>query len=153
MMILSGWSNRLKHVAHADHACMVLDEGAVEMMAWLRVKGSAYVKSDALRGWWMSTYETWAGLLDMVIYLDAPPACLLDRVRSRDAGWTKMQSEAALALFADLQAAHEEIRPILLKNNIHMKVLHFSTVEQPTDAIMGEILCSIGVADRTIWPQ
>lgn len=63
---------------------VVLDEGPVFALSWLRVFGHARLQNGRLEPWWQATYAVWAGVLDRLILLDAPEPVLASRIRGRD---------------------------------------------------------------------
>jgi hypothetical protein len=61
----------------------VLDEGAVYMLARLLVFGGDGARTAAFHRWWSSAITEWAGMLDLIVWLDAPDSVLIDRLRAR----------------------------------------------------------------------
>jgi predicted ATPase len=64
-------------------APVVLDEGPVYMLARLRVYGGETVAGRRFERWWVNAFESWARVLDLIVWLDAPNAVLIDRIRAR----------------------------------------------------------------------
>ena len=62
---------------------VVLDEGPVFALSWLRVFGHPRIQNGRLEPWWRRTLEDWAGVLDRVVLLDAPEPVLVSRIRGR----------------------------------------------------------------------
>jgi predicted ATPase len=62
---------------------VLLDEGAVYMLARLEVLGAERIQSAAFAGWWRAAIETWSRTLDLIVWLDAPDPVLRDRIRRR----------------------------------------------------------------------
>ena len=63
---------------------VVLDEGPVYALAWLRLFGHQRRKGDALAPWRQQALEQWATALDLVVLVNAPDAVLMERIRARD---------------------------------------------------------------------
>jgi AAA domain-containing protein len=63
---------------------VVLDEGPVFALSWLRVFGHSTLQNGRAEPWWQSTYAEWAALLDRLVLLDAPEPVLTSRIRGRD---------------------------------------------------------------------
>jgi len=63
---------------------VVLDEGPVYALAWLRLFGHQRRRGDALAPWRQRALEQWAGALDLVVLLNAPDAVLMERIRARE---------------------------------------------------------------------
>ncbi len=62
---------------------VVLDEGPIFALSWLRVFGRPSVRPDVTLRWWHGTYARWAAVLDRAILLDASSAVLAERLRRR----------------------------------------------------------------------
>src|SRR2546422_47655 len=62
---------------------VVLDEGPVFALAWLRLFGRQRRRGDALAPWWQRALQQWAAALDIVVRVNAPDAVLLERIRPR----------------------------------------------------------------------
>src|SRR5712691_9626058 len=63
---------------------VVLDEGPVFALSWLRVFGHPRLQNGRAEPWWRATYAVWAVLLDRLVLLDAPEPVLTSRIRGRD---------------------------------------------------------------------
>lgn len=70
-----------RRVGHAR--LVVLDEGPVFALSWLRVFGHPRIQNGRLEPWWRRTLQDWAGTLDRVVLLDAPEPVLVSRIRGR----------------------------------------------------------------------
>lgn len=62
---------------------IIFDEGPVFALAWLRGFGHPVMRSSAADSWWRLTTRIWAGIMEVVVVLDAPDAILAQRIRSR----------------------------------------------------------------------
>jgi len=62
---------------------VVLDEGPVFALSWLRVFGHPRLQNGRAEPWWRATYAVWAVLLDRLVLLDAPEPVLTSRIRGR----------------------------------------------------------------------
>ena len=65
------------------HRAIMLDEGPVYSMCRLRLLQKASLGNSHLLRGWRTTLAQWPGSLDVVIWLDAPDAVLMQRIRSR----------------------------------------------------------------------
>jgi len=63
---------------------VVLDEGPVFALAWLRLFGHQRRRRDALTPWRQQALAEWASTLDFVVLVNAPDAVLMERIRARD---------------------------------------------------------------------
>lgn len=62
---------------------VVLDEGPVFVLSWLRVFGHPRLQNSRAEPWWRGTYAVWADVLDCLVLLDAPEPVLTSRIRKR----------------------------------------------------------------------
>jgi hypothetical protein len=62
---------------------IVMDEGPVLGMAWLRVLGPSCFCDGRMDRWWERTLNAWAPMLDGIVLLDAPDPVLVHRIRTR----------------------------------------------------------------------
>jgi predicted ATPase len=69
--------------ASAHPGAVVLDEGPIYMLARLLVFGGDKLQSTVFASWWRDAIAQWARLLDIVVWLDAPDATLIHRLRTR----------------------------------------------------------------------
>jgi thymidylate kinase len=80
---LDALGRSLRALRSADHELILVDEGVVFALSFLRVLGSACFRDSRLDLWWQRTLDAWAPLLDGVILLDAPDRLLVHRIRTR----------------------------------------------------------------------
>lgn len=62
---------------------LFMDEGVVFALAKLRADIGTGFANERLKKWEQKMLDRWSGLLDAVIWLDAPDAVLIDRIRTR----------------------------------------------------------------------
>jgi broad-specificity NMP kinase len=84
MTILTGWDLVLKKMTSSNKQMVVLEEGAICLLAKLYGFGSDIFQEPCAKEWWQKAYGKWAHTLDMVIVLDTPIDILLKRIRSRE---------------------------------------------------------------------
>lgn len=65
------------------HRGIVLDEGPVYFHARALVYGGRRVRSPGFERWWRGSVQAWVGVLDGVVWLDAPDAVLAARIQRR----------------------------------------------------------------------
>lgn len=63
---------------------VVLDEGPVFALSWLRVFGHPRLQNGHAEAFWRRSYAAWAAVLDRLVLLDAPEPVLTSRIRGRD---------------------------------------------------------------------
>jgi thymidylate kinase len=73
----------LQERSGANAGTVLLDEGAVYMLARLEVLGAERTHSAAYARWWHGAIEAWSRTLDLIVWLDAPDPVLRDRLRRR----------------------------------------------------------------------
>ena len=83
MIRLDALLSHLRRLRSAPHALILMDEGAVLGMSWLRVLGPACFRDGGMNEWWDRTLDAWAPVLDGIVLLDAPDPVLVHRIRTR----------------------------------------------------------------------
>ena len=89
-------SRELRHIARlrallnfldrdelSAYRCVVLDEGAIYTLAWLRVIGHPVFHDARTNSWHHHIAGLWGATLDEVVRLDAPEVVLAQRLRTR----------------------------------------------------------------------
>jgi hypothetical protein len=119
---------------------VVLDEGAVYMLARLRVMGQERVDGVAFEGWRGRALEEWSRILDLVVWLDAPDAVLIHRLRTRSqAHPMKAMSDEAIGSF--LSAYREAYASVIteLRASGRPAILSIRTDQQPVDQVADRV--------------
>ena len=91
---------------------VVLDEGPVFALSWLRVFGNSRIQNGRLEPWWRRSLQDWAGILDRVVLLDAPEPVLVSRIRGRHKPhdiFRQMTDAQILDLIARYRAAFDGV--------------------------------------------
>jgi hypothetical protein len=143
MVILSGWFDELSQPSIDPEKTIILDEGAVEILVWLHSMGSDFMKSQPLTSWWSEMYQKWASRLKTVIYLNASPQILLDRIRTRDNNWKSMSDDQIFLRLNALQFSQEYVLATVSAKNPNLRILRFSTEKSSLDQISLETLCEL----------
>jgi deoxyadenosine/deoxycytidine kinase len=115
-----------------SHRPVVLDEGPVYMLARMWVYGEDEVTSRVFEPWWHGAFESWAGVLDLIIWLDAPNTVLIDRLRARPQSHRAQDlSDSLIHEFLEsYRAAYTRIISALAARR-HARVLTFRTDAEP----------------------
>lgn len=94
-----------------DLPLVVLDEGPVFALAWLRLFGHQRRRNDVLAPWWQQTLQEWAAALDVVVLVNAPDAVLVERIRTRARPHrVKQRTDAEIGAFlAAYRAAFDDV--------------------------------------------
>ena len=102
MIRLGALRRFLARAATPRQRLIVLDEGPVFALSWLQVFGGERLAgSAAYQRWVRRTLAAWAGVLDVIVRLDAPDPVLAQRIRSREKPhMVKHLSDQEIAAFA-----------------------------------------------------
>ncbi len=110
MNYVAGWAHGVERWQPGDPA-VLFDHGPLFRIARLRAFGPPLVQSAAFRRWADAAVRRWAGLLDGVVWLDAPDELLLARIEAR-AERHRMQGEPEAdtrRFLAHYRAAYERL--------------------------------------------
>jgi shikimate kinase len=144
MAYLKAWLGVLGQQASSNGAVTVLDQGPIYRLAFLRALGPELTTSQPYKRWWTSLLSQWAAVLDVVIWLDAPNAILLERIRNRES-WHTIKEKCD-------QEAHEYLdhyRTFLERTiaesvaDHQIALLRFDTNQESVEQIVGEILITL----------
>lgn len=125
----------------------LLDHGPIYRLAFLREFGPEITTSQTYRTWWASLHDQWIATLDMVIWLDAPDATLLERIRARDQRHTikELSVQEACKVLARYRKSFE--RTIAESVADHQpRLLRFDTGQTSAEQIADSVLATFGVA-------
>lgn len=141
MMRLKGWHQSLRRQASDKNAIILLDHGPIFMLAQLCGFGPEGLRSQKARGWWDRMFKQWAAAIDMVIWLDAPDAILMERINSRNqTHMVKGKPEQDTYMFlTDWRTLYQETMTRLLANG-DMTLLCYCTGQESPDRIADQIL-------------
>ncbi len=125
----------------------LLDLGPIYRLAFLREFGPEITTSQLYKRWWASLLDQWAATLDMVIWLDAPDAILLERIRARDQRHTiKEQSEQeAFEVLARYRTSFEQTIAESVTDH-QVTLLRFDTNQASVEQIADSVLAAFGGA-------
>jgi thymidylate kinase len=130
------------HRRRAHHA-IVLDEGAVYMLARLGVYGGVKVREPDFTAWRDRTLEQWSQTLDLVIHLEAPTAVLVGRLRNRAQQHRHQgSSDAVLEAFLESYRAHYADVLDALRRRGHVRILEFRTDRESAASIADRIMAA-----------
>jgi thymidylate kinase len=141
MAYLRAWHGPASRLAAKDGSLVIMDHGPVFRLAFLREFGSAATRNSASRDWWERSCAQWTATLTVLIWLDAPDAVLIERVRERDRPHAiKNKSEAGARAFLARyrQALEDVIRRF--ETVAGPVVLRFDTERESLDAIVNHVL-------------
>jgi thymidylate kinase len=147
MVYLKAWHHVLERQTPNNGTITILDHGPIYRLAFLREFGPEIIKDQSLEKWWDRMLKQWAATLDMVIWLDAPDAILLERIHARNRWHTvKGKSEQeAYEFLVRYRTSYEQIIAKLAANRGPM-LLRFDTNQQSVHQIMDEVLAALNLA-------
>jgi pimeloyl-ACP methyl ester carboxylesterase len=123
---------------------VVLDEGAVYMLARLRVLGGERLRGPGFERWWHEEVRRWARCLDLVVRLDAPDPTLRERIRTRSQphGVKHLSDGYVDSFAATYRIAYDEVIRAL-RDVGGPRILTIQTDEAPVDRIARRIVAEI----------
>ncbi len=141
MAYLRAWHEPARRLSANDGRLVIMDQGPVFRLAFLQAFGCAITGSSAFRDWWERSCAQWMETLKVVIWLDAPDALLIERVRERDLSHAiKKKSDAeARAFLARYRQAFESVIQ-RFETVVGPVVLRFDTEREPLDTIVNHVL-------------
>lgn len=140
MAILQGWPALLQKT---DSRVTVLDQGPVYLMADLREFGPASLRTSAADAWWHDLSTRWSQTLDLIVWLDADDADLLERIHTREKAHIVKDApaEETLSFLNRYRAAYERVMA-----DLHVPVLRFDSSRMTSMQIAENLLRELGDA-------
>lgn len=148
MVILNGWYRVLRRQTYTDNKIYVLDKGPLMILAGLKIFGPDCIKNESAKKWWDYIYKQWASTLDLIIWLDATDAILLDRVRKRP-NWHPIKGltdEEAFDLNAHYRSEYGQLASLFAASAEGPEVVGVDTGEDPLDVVIEKSLIALGVS-------
>jgi hypothetical protein len=124
---------------------LVFDQGPLYLLSEAQLRG------DRLATWRKETLETWAALLDVVVWLDAPDTVLADRIDARDK-WHRLKGarlEAAIDVLAEARAAYNAMISSLEAREDGPVILRFDTSRVSPADVVESLLARVDGFART----
>jgi deoxyadenosine/deoxycytidine kinase len=151
MIILNGWSSILQKEREINPQVIVLDQGPVYLLAEMMEFGPDYLRAGKTEELWQDLYRRWASTLDMIVWLDAADANLLDRIRTREQEHVvKNESESKMVEFLErYRKAYDLIVSALCAQNTNLRLIKFNTSRQSTKEIAEQLLDELGLSLRS----
>jgi thymidylate kinase len=148
LSILNGWPDKLQRELK-NNKIIILDQGPVYLLAEISEFGPEFLKRQEAEKLWRDLYFQWADKLDAIVWLDAPNADLLKRIRSRiKRHVVKNESvETTFEFLAGFRKAYEQIICTLSANHKNLKVFQFDTSKSSLGEISSRLLFEFGLSD------
>jgi deoxyadenosine/deoxycytidine kinase len=147
---LETWSEALQKDRALGERATIFDHGPLYRLARLREFGPAVTRSERFTTWWQGSLRYWLNTLDLVVWLDASDAILVQRAGSR--GHWYLRGEDSLADKQEFLARYRRAFDEVLDGTAaRPRILRCRSDERPVDAIADEVLEAIGApgSDRS----
>jgi len=151
MMILQGWHSVARKRAPSGSSAVILDQGPVFLLAQLFWFGPETLKGQAVEKWREALYDRWAAALDLVVWLDASDAVLLERIRTRGK-WHAVKDRSGsegLAFLSRYRDAYRHVITRLATNANGPRVLCINTGQRSVEETLDSILVELGLGGGT----
>ena len=115
---------------------LVFDQGPLYLL------GRPRVMDTRLATWRQEMFESWASLLDVVVWLDAPDPVLVERIDGRSK-WHRLKGQPANAttdVLTESRAVYEDMISRLEGRDDRPAILRFDTSDAPPDEIADALL-------------
>jgi AAA domain len=106
---------------------------------------------ERLDAWRQETLETWAPILDAIVWLDAPNRLLLERINGRSK-WHRLKGqpvEIAIDVLAEARAVYEAMMSSLAVHNDGPTILRFDTSRISPDDVADAVITTVGFSVPT----
>ena len=141
MVYLKAWLHVLGQRASNNDRVIILDHGPIYRLAVLREFGPEISKSQPYKRWWASLLHQWTATLAIVIWLDAPNAILLERIRARD-HWHTIKDKCEQEAYEYLTHYRTALERILAESvtDRQLTLLRFDTNQETVEQIVEKTL-------------
>jgi hypothetical protein len=141
MTILTGWNVILDQQVLDDGKMIVLEEGAICLLAKLFGFGSDLLRERVAEQWWNEMYRKWAEALGLVIVLKSPIQTMIERIHAREQQFEfgDMEIKEAIRHLESIRRAQEHVLLAINAAPHGPKIVQFDTVSYQPDQIAMEI--------------
>ena len=142
---LKRWPSVLRRRA-ARGTITILEHGPIFMLTRLHGFGPEKMRRQDFYGAWQRVIKEWSDTLNMFIWLDAPDAILIERIRAREQPHRLKEKDEREAhkFLARYRIVYERTIAALTANN-GPSVLRFDTDRQSPSQIMEAVLSEFGL--------
>ena len=143
IVYLEAWLQALSRQPASPGAITILDHGPIYRLAWLQEFGPAIARSRRFTQWSETVLDRWSARLNLVLWLDAPDAVLVQRIEARDRwhavkGRSAQEAERFLARY---RASYERVLARLAASG-GPAVLRFDSQRESLEQIVDDVLGS-----------
>jgi thymidylate kinase len=141
LAIINGWHKLLQKKIHQSNQVLLLDQGPIFIIAYLKILGSQELFDACMNAWWEKIYNWWKQTIDLVIWLDATDEILYSRINNRlQEHLLKGQSrEACLLWLTKYQSVYREIINRISDSNPNLQIVHIDSGRCSVDNIADQI--------------
>jgi len=127
----------------------LIDHGPIYRLAFLRELGPEMTTSRRYQKWWNDLLRRWSAKIDVVVWLDAPSAVLLQRIRARDSWHVAkgLDDHEANELLGRYRTACERTIAACASER-PVRVLRFDTSQHSTAEIQDRVLAVLTAPRR-----
>ncbi len=149
MAYLQALPRVLDRAGSATSRTLALDQGPIYLLT------RRSLTNERLAAWRRRVVEAWAPLLDVVVWLDAPDAVLVERINARDKRHRLQGSpeETALRALRESRAVYERVMDELETGRPRWVVLRFDTSVRSAEEIADEVLAALDERETPIAPS
>ena len=147
MMVLNEWHRTLQQQKQKEDKVVVVDQGPIFLLAQLHVFGPESLRSRSAEKWWQKVYSYWREVIDIVVLLDAPDDCLMNRIQSRPS-WHIMKGKPeseVVDFLAQYRHAYKQVLSILCDDPKGPIVIHIDTSQDGPESIVDNLLLEFGL--------
>jgi thymidylate kinase len=147
LSILNGWSDVLQKELK-NNKTIILDQGPVYLLAEISQFSPEFLNRQEAEKMWRDLYSRWVDTLDTIVWLDAPDADLLKRIRSRDKEHVvkNESAETTFEFLSGFRKAYERIISNFSTSHKGLKILRFDTSQSSPQEIADQLLSEFGLA-------
>lgn len=149
MAYLKAGLHLLEQQASNHGMVTVLDHGPIYRLAFLRALGPEITTSQLYNRWWTSLLSQWTATIDIVIWLDAPDAILLERIRARDR-WHTIKEKCEQEAYEFLTHYRTFLEQIIAESvaDGQVTLLRFDTNQESVEQMVDKILPTFDTVRR-----
>ncbi len=136
LMVLRSWSKQFMKI-NKDSKTFLFDQGPVFLTTSLYCFGPSCADQNVLDNFWEPIFANWAGILDMIVVLDASNECLYQRIVQRQKNHV-MKNEKKEVVFDFLDQWREGYKTVLHQFALQTptpRILKIDTEKVPIDRI------------------
>jgi deoxyadenosine/deoxycytidine kinase len=129
---------------------VVLDQGPVYTLATLHLSETRPTDSASFESWWKEVAQRWSGVLDTVVFLEAPGDVLLQRILHRDKPhFLKSQTDVDELEWLEVLSAALKRTVDIFQEHSPLTVLRFDTSKEQLPDILARVQTELARPSRS----